>query len=103
MSKVSELDLAIKDLRSAAATINDVANSLAEMFSNAEPEEPVTPEASKVTFETVRAILADKSRNGFTAQIRALLEKYGASKLSQLDPTHYQAVLAEVEVLGNGN
>ena len=103
MSKVSELDLAIKDLRSAAATINDVANSLAEMFSNTEPEEPVTPEAPKVTFETVRASLADKSRNGFTAQIRALLEKYGASKLSQLDPTHYQAVLAEVEVLGDGN
>ena len=103
MSKVSELDLAIKDLRSAAATINDVANSLAEMFSNPAPEEPVTPEAPKVTFETVRAILADKSRNGFTAQIRTLLEKYGASKLSQLDPAHYQAVLAEVEVLGDGN
>ena len=103
MSKVSELDLVIKDLRSAAATINGVANSLADMFSNTAPEEPVTTEATKVSFETVRAILADKSRNGFTAQIRALLEKYGASKLSQLDPAHYQAVLAEVEVLGDGN
>ena len=103
MSKVSELDLAIKDLRSAAATINDVANSLAEMFSNTTPEEPATTEAPKIAFETVRAVLADKSRKGFTAQIRVLLEKYGASKLSQLDPTHYQAVLAEVEVLGDGN
>ena len=101
MSKVSELDLAIKDLRSAAATINDVANSLAEMFSNTTPEEPVTPEAPKVTFETVRAILADKSRNGFTAQIRALLEKYGASKLSEIAPEHYDAILAEAEVIGN--
>ena len=102
MSKVSELDLVIKDLRSAAATINGVANSLADMFSNTAPEEPVTTEATKVSFETVRAILADKSRNGFTAQIRALLEKYGASKLSQLDPANYQAVLAEAEVLGDG-
>ena len=101
MSKVSELDLAIKDLRSAAATINDVANSLAEMFSNTEPEEPVPPEAPKVTFETVRAILADKSRNGFTAQIRTLLEKYGASKLSEIAPEHYEAILAEAEVIGN--
>lgn len=103
MGKTSELDLAIKDLRTAAATINDVANTLAEMFSNTAPEEPVTPKAPKVTFETVRAILADKSRNGFTAQIRALLEKYGASKLSQLDPANYQAVLAEAEVLGDAN
>ena len=101
MSKVSELDLAIKDLRSAAATINDVANSLAEMFSNPAPEEPATPEAPKVSFETVRAILADKSRNGFTAQIRALLEKYGASKLSEIAPEHYEAILAEAEVIGN--
>lgn len=103
MGKTSELDLAIKDLRTAAATINDVANTLAEMFSNTAPEEPVIPEVPKITFETVRAILADKSRNGFTAQIRALLEKYGASKLSQLDPANYQAVLAEAEVLGDGN
>lgn len=33
MGKFSELELAIKDLRTAAATINDVANTLAEMFS----------------------------------------------------------------------
>ena len=33
MGKFSELELTIKDLRTAAATINDVANTLAEMFS----------------------------------------------------------------------
>lgn len=103
MSKVSELDLAIKDLRSAAATINDVANSLAEMFSNTTPEEPAATEVPKIAFETVRAVLSDKSRDGFTAQIRVLLEKYGATKLSQVDPANYQALLADVEVLGSGN
>ena len=40
---------------------------------------------------------------GHTAEIRALLQKYGASKLSQIDPAHYKALLAEAEVLTNGS
>ena len=102
MGKISELELAIKDLRSAAATINDVANTLAEMFSNTTAEEPAAPTKPALTLEQVRAVLADKSRNGFTAQIRSLLQKYGAAKLSGIDPANYEALLAEVEVLGNG-
>lgn len=100
MSRVSELELAIADLRSAAAAINDVANTLAEMFSvepEAEPAEPA------LTLEQVRAVLADKSRQGYTAQIRALLEKHGATKLSQIDPAHYRALLADAEGLTDGN
>lgn len=106
MGKFSELDLAIKDLRSAAATINDVANTLAEMFSGGshtgDAVEPATPAEPTLTLEQVRAVLADKSRNGFTAQIRSLLQKYGATKLSGIDPANYNSLLAEVEVLGNG-
>lgn len=106
MGKFSELELAIKDLRTAAATINDVANTLADMFSG-DPHTGATDEATApakpaLTLEQVRAVLADKSRKGFTAQIRSLLQKYGASKLSGIDPANYEALLAEVEVLGNG-
>ena len=106
MGKFSELELAIKDLRTAAATINDVANTLAEMFSG-DPhmggvDDSAAPAKPALTLEQVRAILADKSRKGFTAQIRSLLQKYGAAKLSGIDPANYEALLAEVEVLGNG-
>ena len=99
MGKISELELAIKDLRSAAATINDVADTLAEMFSNASAAAPVEP---ALTLEQVRAILAGKSRQGFTAEIRTLLQKYGAAKLSGINPVHYKALVAEAEVLGDG-
>ena len=104
MGRISELELAIKDLRSAAATINEVANTLADMFSTTADEAPdaATPAESQLTLEQVRAILADKSRMGFTAEIRSLLQKYGAAKLSGIDPANYKALLAEVEVLGNG-
>lgn len=102
MGKLNELDLAIKDLRSAAATINDVADTLAEMFSAApadEPHDAATPAEPVLTLEQVRAVLADKSRQGHTAEIRALLQKYGAAKLSGVAPSNYRALLADAEVL----
>lgn len=105
MGKFSELNLAIKDLRSAAATINEVANTLAEMFSTTDDEahDAATPAEPQLTLEQVRAVLADKSRMGFTAEIRSLLQKYGAAKLSGIDPAHYKVLVAEAEVLGDGN
>jgi len=51
------------------------------------------------SLEQVRSVLADKSRAGFTAQIRPLLQKYGADKLSGVDPANYKALLADAEGL----
>lgn len=102
MGKISELDMAIRDLRSAAATINDVADTLAEVFSTESADEApdaATPAEPALTLEQVRAVLADKSRKGHTAEIRSLLQKYGASKLSGIAPANYKALLADVEVL----
>ena len=104
MGKISELDMAIRDLRSAAATINDVADTLAEVFSTESADEApdaAAPAEPALTLEQVRAVLADKSRKGHTAEIRALLQKYGSSKLSGIDPTNYKALLADAEVLSN--
>ena len=101
MGKISELDMAIRDLRSAAATINDVADTLAEMFGTKadEAHDAAAPAEPVLTLEQVRAVLANKSRQGHTAEIRALLQKYGASKLSGIAPANYKALLADVEVL----
>ncbi len=98
MSKMSEMAATIEELRNAAAAINEAASWLAEQFSgNDEPEAPV--KEPPLTLETVRAVLADKSRNGHTAEVRSLLQKYGASKLSEIDPANYKALLADAEVL----
>ena len=100
MSKMSGIAATIEELRSAAAAINEAASWLSERFSGDEsvPDEPVSVEPV-LTLETVRAILADKSRNGHTAEIRSLLQKYGADKLSGIDPANYKALLADVEGL----
>ena len=100
MGKISELDTTIKDLRNAAAAINGIADTLAEMFSTVSADE--APAAPALTLEQVRAVLADKSRAGHTAEVRVLLQKNGASRLSGVDPASYEALLADAEVLGNG-
>ena len=107
MSRMSDMAQTIEELRSAAAAISDAADWLTKVFSSEPQAEDASASASppepELTLEQVRAVLADKSRQGHTAEIRALLQKYGASKLSQIDPAHYKALLAEAEVLTNGS
>lgn len=101
MSKMSEMAQTIEELRSAAASITEAADWLVRQFSASAEETPAPepqPEAKPaITLEKVRAVLADKSRAGHTAEVRALLEKHGATKLSQVDPQHYEAILKEAE------
>lgn len=52
-----------------------------------------------VTVEQIRSVLAEKSQAGKTAEIRELLQKYGAAKLSAVAETHYPALLADAEAL----
>lgn len=102
MSKITDMAMTIEELRRAAATINESASWLAEQFSSDEPTPEPTPYEEVLTLEVVRAVLADKSRVGFTAQIRSLLQKYGADKLSEIAPAEYPALLKEAEAIGNG-
>ena len=102
MSKTSEMALTIEELRKCAAVISDAANWLAEQFSGDEvPEAPTPVKEPSITLEAVRAVLANKSRAGFTAQVRSLLQKYNADKLSGVDPANYKALLADAEELNN--
>ena len=106
MSKMSDMAMTIEELRNAAAAINDAANWLAQQFSSDSKQQNINVAAKAeketkpvLTLEEVRAVLADKSRAGHTAEIRELLKKYGANKLSLVDPKHYEALLQEAEVL----
>ena len=122
MGKVKLLLDVIDDLRSLADSLQAVAEAVAEndaateMTTTKEPEEngrtkaavkkttakkSVKAEAEEkpLTLEEVRAVLAEKSRAGHTAEVKELLNKHGADKLSEIDPAEYPALLAEAEVL----
>lgn len=122
MSKIKLLLDVVSDLRSLADSLQAVADAAVqggpeqpdqnpEEKSAQKPEkktaakraEPSTeapaPDAKLLTLEEVRAVLAEKSRAGHTAEVRALLLKHGADKLSEVDPVEYPALLADAEVL----
>ena len=42
-----------------------------------------------------------KAKDGYKEDIRTLLNAYGASSLSALDPKHFAAVLEEAGGIGN--
>ena len=128
MSKIKLLLDVIGDLRSLADSLQAVADAVAdngtaeeELTTTKEPEETgkagktgksakntakkdakaakLEPEEKPLTLEEVRAVLAEKSRSGHTEEVRELLAKHGADKLSEIDPAEYAALLAEAEVL----
>ena len=104
MSKTKLLFDVVNDLRSLADSIQAVADAMvqSETASESAPGEPpksATPKEKLITLEQVRALLAEKSHDGKTAEVRELLQKYGAAKLSAIDPKHYKALLADAEVL----
>lgn len=98
------MDATIKELREIASSIDSIATWLAESMvskdNTAETETAAKPKPA-LSLEDVRAILANKSRNGFTEQVRELLHKYGANKLSEVNPSDYEALAVDAEVLGN--
>lgn len=104
MSKIKLLLDVVEDLRSLADSVQAVADAMMQSDAPvpaAEPEHTEPPEApvKKITLEAVRAVLAEKSHDGLTAEVRDLLQKYGAQKLSGVDPKHYAALLKDAEVL----
>ena len=133
MSKMSEVDLCIGELRIAAQSLAAVADSLTALFganavpagmlaqggegndqkANAEPvniadgkvktTQSAQSKPKPVTLAQVRAVLAEKSRCGHTAQVRELLQKHGAAKLSAIDPTEFEALLSEAASIGCGD
>ena len=122
MGKVKLLLDVIDDLRSLADSLQAVADAVAEndasveLATTKEPEEKgrtkaaakknaakktvkAEQEEKPLTLEEVRAVLAEKSRAGHTVEVKELLNKYGADKLSEIDPSEYPALLADAEVL----
>lgn len=120
MSKMSELDRVLRELKKCGESLVCIAEELAEVLSGpgvagekkeagekpgkkepagkASGQEGQEPE-KQYSLTEVRALLAEKSRAGFTAQVRELLAKHGADKLSGIDPSEYAALVADVEVL----
>ena len=98
MSRIKLLMEIKEDAENLASSIGVLLTAL-ESDEELPKEERVKQEEKTYEIEDVRKILADKSRLGHTAKIRVLLEKYGAKKLSEIDPSNYKDLVADVEKL----
>ncbi len=98
MSRIKLLMEIKEDAENLASSIGVLLTAL-ESDEEAPKEEKVKQEEKSYEIEDVRKILADKSRLGHTAKIRELLEKYGAKKLSEIEPSNYKGLVADVEKL----
>ena len=98
------LDVAA-DIRSLADSLQTLANAIAGDDVADEPLVADVETAAKppetVTLEQVRAVLAEKSHDGLTEQVRELLQKYGAQKLSAIASDRYPDLLREAKELNN--
>ena len=100
MGKISELALLIDEFRKVNRRAAELADEISTMLSSNEStvNEPIE-ESKALTLEEVRAVLANKSKDGFTEQIRELLKKHGSDRLSGIAPENYKALLEDVEDL----
>ena len=115
MSRVKLLLDVVGDMRSLADSIQAVCDAMESesLSDNGGKHESVKEKAEdtkedvkkeekespNLTMEKVRAVLAEKSRGGGTSEVRAIIQKFGAKRLSEIDPKDYAAILKEAEVL----
>lgn len=79
----------IETLRLSAKAIIDIADELAKSLQVEEAKPP--------SLEDVRHKLILAAQAGFSAEVKALITKYGADRLSEIDASHYAALLKEAE------
>lgn len=87
------VELVVKDLEM-------LTSHLKELLVSEEDEKVEKPRAEpskKIGLEDVRAVLAKHSQHGKTAEVKDLLTKYGATKLSDVDEGNYKDLLKDAE------
>lgn len=81
-----------------AAYVKEEQASVEETVPPAAEEQPTAP---AIKLEDVRTVLAEISRSGKTAQMKELLGRFGASKLSDVKAEDYAALLAAAKEVKN--
>lgn len=86
--------------------VNEVVNKLEEAKETSVSESAITTEAKeekeespKYTIEDVRDKLTILARAGKQKEVKALVTKFGAEKISALDQKHFASVMEEAELI----
>ena len=94
---MNELSAAVAEIRKCSELLLEVAEALTSMGESSEQQ------SEKITMEEVRAVLAQKAASGLSDEVKALLDKHGAKKLSDINPEDYDQLIKETEAIGNAS
>ena len=89
----------IKNIRCVADSLQLLVSNTTKNTEDKANEKESTNEKPKVTIEQVRAVMAEKSQEGLTDKVKALLESFGANKLSDVKEENYAALLEKAKEL----
>ncbi|MGV1199667.1 rRNA biogenesis protein rrp5 [Enterococcus casseliflavus] len=94
----------VEDVQALADSLQELAvaiqtNEPELQSETAEPPVEMKPGVKQPTLEEVRGLLARKSQEGKSAEVKTLIEKYGANRLSDVPTENYAALVADAEGL----
>ena len=90
----------LKDLAMAVVAVAEEFGEVKVVEKVPEEQPKAAEPVKKYSMEDVRKVLAEKSSAGFTAEVRALLEKHGGTKLSAIAEAEYPAIMEEAKEIG---
>lgn len=79
-----------------AKQMRKLADSIEALTKEEDVKAPESEEKA-TSLEDVRAVLAKISQYGLTAEVKKLIEKYGGTKLSDVDPKNYEKLLKDAK------
>lgn len=89
------------ELKKCGETLVSIAEVLAAAQNESTQEPKLEESVKRYSLEDVRAVLAKKAASGFQDEVKELLGKFNAKKLSDINPDDYGNLLKEAEAIGN--
>ncbi len=101
LMKIAEgFSIVAEGLRGLAKAEGGAKEKAVKAQKQAQPESVAeVQQESPATLEGIRALMAQKTQEGKSKEIKELLQKYGAAKLSAVKPEDYPALMQEAQVL----
>lgn len=98
MAQMKKLETVVSNLRMLADSLEELCGAV-DLTDEAPVKKTEKATSPTVAIEDIRKVLAEKSRAGKTEQVRELLQKYGANKLSAVEEKHYSSFLEDAKGL----
>lgn len=106
MNKMNEILRALDEIVTCGEGLLKAIKTLREIFAEepvpalpTQTEQPAALPEKKYTFTEVRKAFSAKSKAGYTDQVKALITRYGADKLSAVKEEDYTAIMADLEAI----